>query len=54
MGMFRGMEDMVGKKVQPVVESIEKKLVPGLEKLTVAIQENTNAVNRLTNAISKK
>ncbi len=52
--MFRGMEDMVSKKIQPVVESIEKKLIPGLDELTVAIKENTNAVNRLTNAISKK
>lgn len=45
---------MVAKKIQPVVNSIEKKLVPRLDGLTIAIEENTRAVNRLTNAISKK
>ena len=51
--MFGGMEEMVNKRVQPVINSIEKKLVPKLDELTKAVNENTMATNRLTNTVER-
>lgn len=51
--MFGGMEEMVNKRIQPVVNSIEKKLAPKLDELTKAVNENTLATNRLTNTVER-
>ena len=51
--MFGGMEEMVNKRIQPVVNSIEKKLAPKLDELTKAVNENTMATTRLTNAVEQ-
>ena len=51
--MFGGVEEMVNKRVQPVINSIEKKLVPKLDELTKAVNENTTATTRLTNAVEQ-
>lgn len=51
--MFGGVEEMVNKRVQPVINSIEKKLVPKLDELTKAVNENTLATIRLTNTVEQ-
>lgn len=53
MTLFSGVEEMVNKRVQPVINSIEKKLAPRLDELTKAVNENTLATIRLTNAVEK-
>lgn len=51
--MFGGMEELVNKRIQPVVQSIEKKLIPKFDELTKKLEENTKAVNRLSDAVEK-
>lgn len=51
--MFGGMEELVNKRIQPVIQSIEKKLIPKFDELAKKLEENTKAVNRLSDAIEK-
>jgi len=51
--MFGGVEEMVNKRIQPVINSIEKKLAPKLDELTKAVNANTLAATRLTNAVEQ-
>lgn len=45
------MEELVNKRIQPVIQSIEKKLAPKLDELAKKLEENTKAVNRLSDAV---
>ncbi len=51
--MFGGMEELVNKRIQPVIQSIEKRLIPKFDELAKKLEENTKAVNRLSDAVEK-
>ncbi len=47
------MEELVNKRIQPVIQSIEKRLIPKFDELAKKLEENTKAVNRLSDAVEK-
>jgi endonuclease V-like protein UPF0215 family len=51
--LFRGLDDLVEKKLGPVIQSIEKKLTPEMEKLVKALERHVDATEANTRAVKE-